>query len=207
MLFNVCPKCSHQNDPNASFCSECGVNLSVQQDISNQNTLPVDFANTYYQSNPNGQSYIQNPSIISGPSGLGGWLVLVCLGLFATIIQGIIAIIQEIPIITKGLDYKGIFKPGYISLLIFEVVSNILVVCFACYCLYLFFKKKKIFINLFVVFYVSAFTLSLIDLVIAKGMFPHVEISSAPLVQGLIKLAIWTWYIKVSIRAKNTFVA
>jgi len=149
--------------------------------------------------------------------GLGGWLILVCLGLFFSIIKGIFAIYDFKPYFSLEV-WKYLSDPsseGYHFLyryaLIFDLTSNIVLVIFIATLLVLFFRKRSNFPKLIIVLYITCIVVTIVDTFlwsIISGSFSLAMGSGSVLSTFLviIEYLIWTMYFLKSKRVKNTFI-
>lgn len=198
MSHKVCSKCSQKYGMNVESCNLCGSELSLAE----EDTLLVPHAS---HSNPGGDYFETGPSL-AGPSGLGGWLVIVCIGLIVSLGQSIAMMNRIVPLFSEVDKLGRMFNAGFTSFLGFELVANIVTSAMIAYCLVLFFRKKKLFTAFFVITLATGFALALIDYGIAAFMFPQLKLSPSGLVGNVIKMILWIWYMKVSVRVRNTFV-
>jgi Protein of unknown function (DUF2569) len=154
--------------------------------------------------------------IESEPRGLGGWLILVAIGLVLTAGQALLLLFGTfLPIFTDGrweaLTTKGIstYHPLWGPLLLFEVTGNVLLGIAAVTALVLFFRKSAVFPAFMIGFYPFAAMFLLID-VVAGTRIPAVASADDPgsargLLRSLIACAIWIPYMRKSVRVRNTF--
>jgi hypothetical protein len=154
--------------------------------------------------------------IESEPRGLGGWLILVAIGLVLTAGQAFLLLFGTfVPIFTDGqweaLTTKGIstYHPLWAPLLLFEATGNVLLAVAAVTALVLFFRKSAAFPGFMIGFYLFAAMFLLID-VVAGTRIPAVASSddfgsTRGLMRALIACAIWIPYMRKSRRVRNTF--
>lgn len=150
-------------------------------------------------------------------TGLGGWLILVAIGLILTPIRiglYIYGLYTEI-ILTGGweaLTTEGteFYTPYFDILMIFETALNFLLGVASIYALFLFFNKKKAFPNFFIGIVVFTIAFIIVDALVASYLFSDIkafdEETLRELGKGILAGMIWVPYMKVSIRVKNTFV-
>ena len=152
-----------------------------------------------------------------GPSGLTGWLVLVCLGLIATPIRLTFYLVKTFPPIFSSGAWKRVTTPGsgyyhplWGPLLIGEIVVNSAFIAATIYLLVSFFRKVRSFPRDYVIFLVSNLLFILADAVIVRVILPDRPLISSESMgeffRGLIGALIWVPYMFVSKRVKNTFV-
>lgn len=156
-------------------------------------------------------------SISGEPRGLGGWLILISIGLFVTPIRLAISLYNDfLPIFTTG-SWQIVTTPGsesyhhlWAPLIIFEIGGNIFFIIFDIILISLFFAKSYRFPILYMAF------LALNLLFVAGDFFfadliPDVATednadSIKELTRSIMGVIIWIPYCLVSKRVKNTFV-
>ncbi len=159
------------------------------------------------------------PPLRLGLSGLGGWLVLVQIGMYASMLLLIMTLFRDnLPALRSedwelltskdSLFYDPLWKP----LLIFETVANALLLVFIAYCLSNFYRKKAILPTLMIVFLSTSLLIGMAD----YGMVNQIDLvqeydllgpdSVRDLGRSAIACAIWIPYFRKSERVKNTFV-
>ncbi len=149
--------------------------------------------------------------------GLGGWLILVGLGI---VVSPLRMIAEYYPmyrdlfangdfalLTTPGTEY---YTPGMAPLLYSELLINcLLVVAWVCVA-FLFFTKRTLFPKVYIG--ILAFTVSfiLVDAAVVSFVIPDIEIFDPETVKELgksaVTAAIWIPYMMVSERVKATFV-
>ena len=149
-------------------------------------------------------------------TGLGGWLVLPALGLFASPIR-ILFFMGNIWSVyspeswhsltdPSGSAYHGLWAP----LLIYELLVNLTLMSFPIFLIILFFQRRRIFPPLFVIFLLFAVITITLDH-FGSQTIPAVAVQnngfvSRELIQSYMACAIWVPYMLVSKRVKATFV-
>lgn len=151
------------------------------------------------------------------PKGLGGWLILVGIGLFLTPFIIMASLLMDyLPIFTEGywevMTTPGseAYHPLWAPVITVEIIGNIFFILFGIVLVILFFTKSHRFPKFAIVFYASNLLFIVFDLLWASGI-PAVSAlgyydSFKDMVQALAKCAIWIPYMLVSKRVKNTFV-
>ncbi|HEV2672184.1 MAG TPA: DUF3857 domain-containing protein [Gemmatimonadales bacterium] len=148
--------------------------------------------------------------VCGDPVGLGGWLVLVGIGVTLSPLRILLSIAKTLPsysastwavLTTPGTDsYQALWAP----LLLSELVMNIALLVFACLLAYLYYARKKQFPIVFIGVMCGSVLINLLDAVFT-GLLPVSESAStnrAVIVQALI----WIPYMLRSRRVRNTFV-
>ncbi|MBY0118027.1 DUF2569 domain-containing protein [Paenibacillus sp. FSL R5-0623] len=152
-----------------------------------------------------------------GVSGLGGWLILIQIGLFLTVILLVVQLFQQIiPTFTtetwemltsKQSDY---YHPLWGPVLIFEMVYNTLFLLFSVYTIFAFYSKKAILPRLMIIFYGLSLAVGIIDylLLLQIPLAKELEDGSSirEIAKSVITCAIWIPYFIKSERVHNTFV-
>ncbi len=149
--------------------------------------------------------------------GLGGWLIVVGLGVILSPIRVAFDVINSyLPILTDGtwekLTTEGseFYNPDWEALLIFEMTANAIVFLASLYLIYLFFAKKIPFPKWFIGILVFGFCFILFDAWIVQQMLPDQpmfdEDTRKELGRAIVVLVIWVPYLLVSKRVKATFV-
>ncbi len=154
----------------------------------------------------------------SGPSGIGGWLIVPILGLFTTLLFALAWFVQDVPLLQDGVwaDFPASLR----SLIAFEAFVNLVLMVGSVALLVLLFMKKSILPRLMVVFYAFAFLAVLVDTVSILALAPQwipdpVERASyglagwelgADVGRIFLACAVWIPYFLISKRVKNTFV-
>lgn len=150
-------------------------------------------------------------------SGLGGWLVLVQIGLYFSLISFLVQLFQySLPavapetwnmITSKNSEF---YHPLWRPLLIFEITYNILFLLFIVYILVNFYRKKSIVPRLMIIIYSVTVLIGIIDTVILNQIPMAAELedgsSYREIFKSLVTCAIWIPYFLKSYRVKNTFV-
>jgi|HubBroStandDraft_6_1064221.scaffolds.fasta_scaffold159331_3 hypothetical protein len=165
-------------------------------------------------SNLSGRPTVSLDRSASGPTGIGGWLILPIIGFVGTIVltgmnlsqalnetDGLVAIFRA----TSG-PLVAIKVPTALSL-----VAGGLVIASGSYCLYLIFAKKHAIINFATAHYLILGSAGLIDIwTVATLQQAMPNTPSDPTVfsnafRGIVIACIWIPYFRVSKRVRNTF--
>jgi len=149
--------------------------------------------------------------------GLGGWLILVGIGVLLGPFRMVFVLYQVYkPIFDDGTltamlnEGASTYNPEFAALLIGEVCFNLIVLCASLYLIYLFFSKHY----RFPVVYIAIISASLIfipfDAWIVSFFFPEDPIFDAETTKEFAKMVIsaliWIPYMLVSNRVRLTFV-
>ncbi|OMD28178.1 hypothetical protein BJP48_00130 [Paenibacillus odorifer] len=152
-----------------------------------------------------------------GISGLGGWLILVQIGLYGTIIIQLMQLFQDsftafdaaiwTAFTSKGSDF---YHPLWGFIIVFETTFNIAILAFSVYILINFYRKKAFLPRLLIIFYIAIPVVGIIDVVLLYQIPLARELGNGDSLKRIIRsaftCAIWTAYLLKSERVHNTFV-
>lgn len=152
------------------------------------------------------------------PKGLGGWLVLLALGLVVTPFRMGFQFYRDMlpalaPETWNALTNSGsaAYHPFWGPLIIFEVVANLALFVFTLWLIWLFFNKSKRVPKLIIIWLVLLAAMQTIDLLFANQIpavaaQPTDPESIKDLIRPVVSAAIWIPYFLKSKRVKNTFI-
>jgi len=194
-----CKHCGKSIVDNAKFCAACG------------NSVSVPTEGTPKQASPD-----------KNLKGLGGWLVLVILGLFYTVAMQAYGAYESVTMFTDGTveflsdSSSEVYIPGYSGLIKFEFIAEIVFLAAGIYLIYLFFKRSKKFPKYYIPLLVISAIYVILDYVILSSVSVSGEVQQviddilseqgSEIVRAVIGALIWGSYIKKSKRVKATFV-
>jgi len=152
-----------------------------------------------------------------GVSGLNGWLVLVQIGIYATLLLSLIRFFNEYlsvldPEVWSLLTSKDseFYHPLWGPTIIFEMAVLIIMFVFCLYILFNFYSKKAILPKLMIIFYAGSLAARVIDYILVQLIPVANEIGDGvalrSLIQGVVVCLIWIPYFLKSERVKNTFI-
>lgn len=152
-----------------------------------------------------------------GVSGLGGWLILIQIGLWFTLVMLLAQISQSVlPILNTEtweiLTSKdsGYYHPLWGPMIIFEAIYNILFLLFTVYVIVAFYRKKAMLPRLMIIFYSLSLVVGMVDYLLLYQIPIARELEDGSSVRDIarsaIACAIWIPYFIKSERVKNTFV-
>lgn len=152
-----------------------------------------------------------------GISGLGGWLVLVQIGLYLTMIMVLVQLFQySLTALTPEawemltLEQSSLYHPWWGPIIIFEVTYNVLFFIFSIVTLVMFYRKKSVFPRLMIIFYSISLAVSIIDYLLLLQIPIARELEDGSGLTGIVRLvitcAIWIPYFIKSERVRNTFI-
>ncbi len=151
------------------------------------------------------------------PLKIGGWLLLVAVGLFLSPIKVLTLLLtSHLPLFLNG-NWQLLTSPtseNYIPhfdiLLIGEILGNLVAIGLGIYLLTLFFRKKHTFPKLYVLTALYAFVFIVIDSFLGTLIIPNVtfwDIDTAKgIFQSLFSLLVWGTYLYRSDRCRKTFI-
>ncbi len=149
--------------------------------------------------------------------GLGGWLILVGLGIIASPIK---ISAQIYPVYSKlftGGSWAALTTPGteayhplWAPILISEISINVALALTWLFIAFLFLTKKRLFPKWYIGILVFTLAFMLVDAVAIKAVLPNEEIfdpdTIKELARTLVTMLIWVPYMLMSKRVKATFV-
>ena len=193
-----CKHCGKQVGESEKFCASCGKPVSAVAEIPKETAAAKNL------------------------KGLGGWLVLVILGLFAVVLFQVYGVYESVTLFTDGTveflsdPSSEVYIPGYGGLLKFEFIAEILFLAAAVYLIYLFFKKSKKFPKYYVPFLVISVIYVIVDYALLASVSVSGEVQqiidetlseqAGEIGRAVISALIWGAYMKKSKRVKATFV-
>ncbi len=149
---------------------------------------------------------------------IGGWLVLVAIGITITPIRTILELYREFDnffstatwmyIIKDHSNFTELFNS---LLIIIEIIYNSAFLVFSILIVVLFYSRRTILPRLFIIFYIVTFIFILTDTILAlnlnESMYSEVEKmqSYQEIGRSFISMEIWVPYFLVSKRVKSTF--
>lgn len=152
-----------------------------------------------------------------GPSGIGGWLILVAIGLIMSPFALLASLLlQYLPIYTSGTwqsltaPSSEFYHPLWGPILIFETIATSIFLVLAVALLVLFFRKSRSFPKFFIILAIAHPIYILVGAWLASFVLqddPQFGADTAgDLSRAAIYAAIWVPYMVKSRRVNNTFV-
>jgi hypothetical protein len=193
-MTTVCKQCAAVLELEDSVCTQCGTA------IVGVPTEPVQSNETLSQS-----SGIPTFSTGNDLEGIGGWLILVALGLAVSPFILINGIVKDLHVLYGAQFQTGLARlPGLASLILFEAVSNSIFLFGLIALNVLFYRKKKAFPGWMIAYLSINCAVILIDHFVAMHYAPNTQMFS--IVRTIIGAGVWIPYYLVSERVKITFV-
>jgi len=149
--------------------------------------------------------------------GLGGWLILVGIGvLVAPFKTGAVLINTFLPIFSHGMwailtdPTSNAYHPLWGPYILSEVITNIGLLAASSYMILLFFKKSKSFPKWFMTISVLSLLIIIVDTFAVKLILPGKPVVNLAFIENtttaFVTCLIWVPYMLVSKRVKSTFV-
>ena len=155
-------------------------------------------------------------------NGIGGWLMIVILGLLINTAMQAYGIYESISLFTNGaVEYlsnptSNVYIPGYGVILKFELILDVLFLVASGYLIYLFYKKSRLFPNYYIFFLVASAIYVFIDYLIFASISyaPEAKVvidevlseQGSEIARAFISALIWGSYMAKSKRVKATFI-
>jgi len=140
---------------------------------------------------------------------LGGWLIVLIIVIFASAASILNTTVKEGYFSMSEWD---LFTTGekslvYRMLLIFEMAGNVALICCCCFCLVLIFKKRDIAPHFTKRFFLFSVIFIFCDYLLSSFLkFQLSNYDVDEVVKAVIVAAIWTYYLNVSVRVRETFI-
>ncbi|MDX9892937.1 MAG: DUF2569 family protein [Patescibacteria group bacterium] len=198
-----CSKCKTNNDDKSKVCRICGADLTMVP-------AAIDF-----------KAGTESSSAAEKYQGLGGWLILVGLGLISAPLMIGWALYQDfLPLVLESQVWQTLTSPGsliYSSLwkptLMMEVTVNIIFFVWTIYLLVLFFRKSAHFPKLYIIFLAVNLLFLMIDDILLFQIRRQLPILGQTVgeqkfssLSAVLPTVIWIPYMLNSKRVKQTFV-
>jgi len=221
-----CTKCGKEILEEDSFCGNCGKKINgenssgVQSDMVSATPAPVSNAENCTTVNvpdykgeveQNTTESVTSVSASENYDKIGGFLVLLAIGLFIAPFTYVIDIADSIKVINSG-DFE-LLKDSFQNFMYFNITSSLLLLIFLFFLWASFLYKKRNFPKLMTIYYVLNISTAVIILVsidkvgLASLLEPKdLKDMSTSLFKGIFAAIIWIPYLFISKRAKGTFV-
>jgi uncharacterized membrane protein len=150
-------------------------------------------------------------------AGLGGWLVLVAIGLFLRPVTATVALRNNWSLFSSGNWYDltnpagARFNPLWAPYLLYVIIGNLTIIAASVLLTVMFFQRRRRFPVLYVIFLGIQATLLITDAVFNQELSIHgaesikSDASLRSVAQAVVGAAIWIPYMLTSIRVKSTF--
>ncbi len=137
-------------------------------------------------------------------AGFGGWLLLLAVGLTFGLLRSLADFILSIDLFRTAFHEPDVFAP--FILVFFVLVASLLLHLWTLIAMY---RKRKLFLRLFPALWgVSGIlVLSSFSVLLMPGVtLGHITAGVGQLIAVFIVMGLWVWYLRASVRVKNTFV-
>ena len=202
----VCPNCASGLEEDAVVCVHCGCELKPEGASEPANA--ADLQEAFAGAEPTAPAPAYGSPIFSMNNdleGIGGWLILVAIGLAIGPFFRLRGVLQDSQFLfTSGYQAAMASKPGLEMIIFFELVTNSFFLAFLILLNFLFYRKRRSF-PAFMIFNLAAqFLTQLIDHLWAMRFSSSGEWNLV--LQTLVAAAVWIPYMHSSVRVEQTFV-
>ncbi|EIE1275254.1 DUF2569 domain-containing protein [Vibrio parahaemolyticus] len=153
----------------------------------------------------------------SEPLKIGGWLILIAIGVVIAPVRLLYFVGVTYPsIFTDGtwevLTTYGseIYSPLWGPIIIGEIVGNLLFAFLGIYLAYLFFTKRSVFPKWYLGLAITSTAFILIDAYLVSIVLPEMEVfdseTTREVARSLFTLCVWSPYLLFAQRSKSTFI-
>jgi hypothetical protein len=201
-----CPQCAHVVEEGQVVCPLCGTSV-IASAADKPEPIP-SFVPASAEALPPSPPMFSTPNDLEG---IGGWVILIAIGLVISpfYILGS-SVLKDVEVFSNP-RIQAVFDnhPGLQSLIVAEIVTNLVVVAFMLVLNYLFFTKRRSFPAFFICILVFQFAFLITDTIAAHAVMPNYPLSAnafAGILRSIVGAAIWIPYMLVSRRVKATFV-
>jgi len=156
---------------------------------------------------------IEQDVVKKEPWEFGGWLFLLGFGITISPFRLLTDLLNIYPVMFSDGTMTDVIENAslaFISLVAGELIANIIFVILSITLIILFFKKKSIFPKWYLITALATFFFICIDNLIISFLFPEIEFMTIDTIQaiasGAFALCIWSPYLFISERSKNTFI-
>ncbi|HBN21754.1 MAG TPA: hypothetical protein DD412_00755 [Holosporales bacterium] len=149
------------------------------------------------------------------PKGIGGWLILLSVGVLLSPILNIGHLLETLPNTLSYNNWLAIldttlssFNSVTAPFIIFSLMIDTMIFIFSVLCVFLFFMKKRIFPYLYISLYLASSFFLLVDHWVIKHFSLDDLFDSQPsyITKSALGIVIWSLYLLKSKRVKATFI-
>lgn len=139
---------------------------------------------------------------------IGGWLILVGIGLSLTPLRLLYDFITEENLMngTAWLTMWYANSYGYFTFLFIEHIYNFIYLLFSILVLILFFQRRSAVPRLISILYAGSCAATILDSVLAAQINPELAVDAQEITRAFFTVVIWIPYFQMSLRVKKTFV-
>lgn len=152
-----------------------------------------------------------------GPRGLGGWLILVGIGIVVGPFRMAFIMLETYREVSANGTWEilttqgsGFYYPELAALIVVEMVVNLAILAASVYVAYLFFTKRRSLPAWYIGVAVFSLVFVVVDAIVVSAMLPDMPLldseTAREMGRSLIQVCVWVPYMLVSKRVKNTFV-
>jgi Protein of unknown function (DUF2569) len=206
-MASQCNNCASPLQPDAVVCVHCGsaVNHADPVDVeAAPRAVPTAIPPV---TEPSAPPVNRTPMFVTGSdlAGIGGWLVLIMIGLAVSPFFRLHGMIVDSQLLfSSRYQARMSTRPGLEAIIFFELITNSFFLAYVILLNVLFYRKRRSF-PIFMIFCLAAqFVTQLIDHLWAMHFGPAGQLTAV--LQTLIAAAVWIPYMLNSIRVEQTFV-
>lgn len=181
-------------------CRMCGVDIADGADLCSQCAGASGMASTQLTSVDAPQMF----TVRSHLNGIGGWLILVALGLAIAPFNSLYGMYRDFRLLFGGSRAALESFHGLAALIMFEAITNTIFLFSLIGLNVLFYRKSKSFPGWMITFLCGQLLVVLVDHLAVMRFSPSAN--AVPLLRSLVGAAVWIPYFLRSIRVKETFV-
>lgn len=152
-----------------------------------------------------------------GPRGLGGWLILVGIGIVVGPFRMAFIMLETYREVSANGTWEilttqgsGFYYPELAALIVVEMVVNLAILAASVYVAYLFFTKRRSLPAWYIGVAVFSLVFVVVDAIVVSAMLPDMSLldseTAGEMGRSLIQVCVWVPYMLVSKRVRNTFV-
>lgn len=146
-------------------------------------------------------------SATAEPSGLGGWLILMMIGQVGGILRVLKSVVDDIELFKT----PNLTSDGELAIYV-ELALNVALLALVVVTTVMMLRKSRSFPSLWMCQGAAAILLPFVDAALVASIL-KIEVSQvldektiAQTIGSAIAVGLWIWYLKVSVRVRNTFV-
>lgn len=154
---------------------------------------------------------------VQGPKGLGGWLILVGIGVVTSPIRIFASVFPVYSTLFTDGTWQAMtvvgsefYNPYFAALIAGEIVANLILLAASIVLIYLFFNKHYLFPRVYIYVLIGSALFVFLDAWLVSRIFPGAPMfdatTAAPFLGALFGALIWVPYMLVSERVRLTFV-